>query len=178
MHPKTFQEYGADVVIIDDDDDNPLNGSPNYPYIYQCWEINHNLDIPDATDIPTEGVIIDVVPMNPQIRFHQSEPSKHINYHLVIKNLDAEQNWVSIWTACELPWGAIYGPMIPPSITRRSPLTFTLEAEQVMELDIHHDLPAFAPLGKYTYHVRIGQYVDNINDILDDDARFSFWIVP
>jgi len=178
MHPKSFQEYGADVVIMDDDDDNPLNGSPNYPSIYQCWEINHNLDIPDATDIPTEGVIIDVIPMNPQIRIHRSQLSKHINYHLVIKNLDTEQNWVSIWTACELPWDAVYGPMIPPSVERHSPLRFTIEPEQVMEFDIHHNLPDFVPCGEYVYHVRIGQYVDNIHDVLDDDARFSFWVVP
>ena len=178
MHPKSFQEYGADVVIMDDDDDNPLNGSPNYESIYQCFEINHNLDIPDATQIPTTGVIIDTIPLNPQIRIPVSEPNKIVNFHLKIKNLDPQPNIISIWAACETPWGAIYGPMRPPELIRQAPIIFTLAAEQVMELDLTQNLPFIIPQGEYKYHIRTGQWVDNIHDILTDDARFMFWIVP
>ncbi|MFH1515217.1 MAG: hypothetical protein ABIG42_07130, partial [bacterium] len=103
--------------------------------------------------------------------------TKSFGYHLKIMNLDDAPATVSIWAAAKLPWGAVYGPIIPPNHSYHSPLLVPLEPLQVMEFNPTQTLPAFAPLGEYVYHVRIGEFVDNINDILDDDASFSFWIV-
>ena len=174
---QTFQDWGADAVIVDDDDDDPLNGSPHYDSIYQCWEINHNLDIPDAVDIPTTGLVIDVVPYDPQIRIPSDVTMKQFNYYLKIMNLDDAVNYTQIWTAVEIPGGYMYGPMIPPSYEKSWPLNVYLEPLQTLEFDLTQDIPVFAPVGEYKYHVRIGEYVDNMNDILTDDARFSFWIL-
>jgi hypothetical protein len=174
---QTFQDWGADVVIIDDDDDDPLNGSPNYQTIYTCWETNHNLDIPDAVDIPTSGLVIDVVPSNPQIRIDMAEPNKHFQYHLKIMNLDDVPNMTQIWAAVELPWSAMYGPIIPSDYRKSWPFTIQVMENQTLEFDLSQNIPIFAPVGEYKYHIRIGQYVDNVNDVLTDDARFSFWII-
>ena len=63
-----------------------------------------------------------------------------------------------------------WGPVRPPTLTITQPYVVTLQPDQIMETDVEQMVPSHVALGTYLYHVRVGEYVDHINDILEDEG--------
>jgi hypothetical protein len=169
----SFPDYVVDFFMIDDDDDNILNGTPNKDLYVQCFWENHHIPVPEMPDIPTEGVILDVVPVKFPIQMDYTKQN-HLWYKITFTNLNAEPATFDAWATVYTPWDMWYGPIIPASINITRPVTLTLQPQQVFEITLRQSIPAFIPTGDYIYHVRIGEYVDHVNDILLDDGWIKF----
>lgn len=169
----SFPEFVADFYMIDDDDDNVLNGTPNDSIFEECFWDNHRIPIPEMPEIPTDGVTIEIVPIQFPLEMDRSV-ANNLWFTARIKNLNLQPVTFDVWTVVETPWDFWYGPMIPASIEIRTPVTFNLEAEQEILLTVRQSIPFNLPEGTYTYHARIGEYVDHQNDILLDDGWIDF----
>jgi len=173
-HPQSFAEMAAEVVLVDDDDDDPLNGTPNYDLIYKCFKTNHNIAVPAAPNQPTSAISIDVVPASPQVHIGQS--GGNFFFDLKITNHDATPTTFQIWAAIQAPAGWFYGPILPPAVTRKNPLTLTFQPEQTLQIHLRQSVPPFMPKGTWKYHIRVGQFVDHVHDVLMDDGWFDVYI--
>jgi len=169
MNTVPFPEKAADVVLIDDDDDNITNGCPHYNEIYDAFFVHHNLDVPPITNPQTEGVIIDITPLNLPHTIPYSTGGS-FSYHLRLQNLDNHNNQLQIWASAEIPGSNWFGPMIPPGYLTHSPLWIVLQQQQLVELDIRQDVPWHVPYDMFYYHVRLGQFVDHVNDVIEDEG--------
>jgi len=169
----SFPEYVADFYMIDDDDDNVLNGTPNAAIFEECFWDNHHIPIPEMPDIPTDGVVIDIVPTEFPLEMDRSI-GNNLWYTATITNLNDEPVTFDVWTAVETPWDTWYGPMIPASINIKQPVTLRLEADQEIVITVRQSIPFNLPEGVYRYHGRIGEFVDHENDILLDDGWIDF----
>lgn len=90
-----------------------------------------------------------------------------LGYGLEVRNPSEDQHTFDLDAWVELPGGSLYGPLI----TRR---TFTFPAGASAARHIAHQVPPDAPLGEYTYAVRIGSLPDEVWD----EAFFRFTVVP
>ena len=169
----SFPEFVVDFYMLDDDDDNVLNGTPNAAAFEECFWDNHHIPIPVMPDIPTDGVVLDIVPIEFPLEMDRSI-GNHLWYTATIKNLNDEPVTFDIWTSVETPWDTWYGPMIPASINIVNPVTLYLEAEQEVIFTVRQSIPFNLPEGVYRYHGRIGEFVDHENDILLDDGWIDF----
>ena len=164
-----FQEKAADVILLDDDDDDITNGSPHYNEIYDAFLVHHNLAVPAITNPQTSGVVIDIVPLNlPHVIPFSTGGS--FSYHMKIQNLDDQWNNTKIWVSVEIPGTGWYGPIIPPGYLVHAPLTLNLSPHQVVDLDLTQTVPFHVPYDVFYYHVRVGQFVDHVNDVLQDEG--------
>jgi hypothetical protein len=164
-----FNEKAADAMLIMDDDDDITNGCPVYDDIHYAFNTQHNLAVPDVTNPPTSGVIIDVIPIHlPTVISHENGGT--FDYQFRIQNLDDVPRATEVWVAFELQNGAFYGPLRPPTITITDPYIVTLQPQQIMETPIEQIVPSHVPLGIYKYHIRAGQFVDHLNDLIEDES--------
>jgi hypothetical protein len=170
----SFEGFIVDFYMIDDDDDNVLNGTPNMDVFEAAFWDNHHLPIPQSPDIPTSGVTIDIVPSQFPLEMDRTKINNNLWYTLKIKNLDNEVKTFDAWTMVETPWATKYGPMIPASTKIRGPFVLTLQPYGEFSIPIRHAIPPGLPVGTYRYHARIGDFVDNDNDILLDDGWIDF----
>ena len=172
-NPTTTPDFPPEMIILDDDNDNPLDGSANYSKIKQGFYTMHSVPVPDAPNLPTTGVSVDLWPVKPPVKLNHATGG-NVFYKIRLTNLDASTpHQFQIWAAVELPWGGFYGPLLPPSINRHAPLTLSLSGGQSFEMTLRQAIPGNLPVGTYPYHVRIGQFVNHTNDILLDDAWFD-----
>lgn len=164
-----FLEKGADYILIDDDDDDITNGCPHYDEIYDAFWTKHSLDVPEITNPQTEGVVIDIVPYNLPNYVRYADGGT-FNYHLKIENLNDTQVETQIWASFQMPDESYYGPVIPPGYLIANPIDFTLEPHEIMNFDLTQWIPAYIQPNTYLYHVRVGEFVDHVNDILEDEG--------
>ena len=101
---------------------------------------------PDGTSIPQGG---------------------ELGYELEVRNPSEDQHTFDIDAWVEIPGGSVHGPVIA-----RRRLTFP--AGVTATRHIIHTVPPQAPLGEYTYAVRIGSLPDEVWD----EAFFRFTVVP
>ena len=164
-----FPEKAADYLLIDDDDDDITNGCPHYDEIYDAFWTKHSLDVPEITNPQTEGVVIEIAPYNLPNYIRYSDGGT-FNYHLKIENLDNTPIDTQIWASFEMPNGSFYGPVIPPGYLVANPIDFTLDPLETMEFDLTQWIPAYIAPNTYFYHVRIGEFVDHENDVIEDEG--------
>jgi hypothetical protein len=169
-----FAGFVVDFYMVDDNDDNILNGTPNCDVFKQCYWDNHHIPIPETPDIPTDGIVVDIVPTGFPLEMDRTKSNNNLMYHINIKNLNDEPTTFEAWAMVETPWQQKYGPMLPPAARLHAPLILTLQPDQEISLDLRHAIPGMLPVGTYRYHVRVGDFVDNVNDILLDDDWIDF----
>lgn len=167
--PQTFPECAFELMLVDDDDDDWTNGTPNYEIIYECFKTNHNIDVP-AVVIP-EGINIDVVPHSNPVHIGQAGGS--FMYDLSIDNDDTVPNSFHIWAEVQFPGGGKYGPFVPPGYLYHSPYYLTFNPGQSMFLALTQNVPANLPPGTYTYKIKTGIYPN-----ADDEGNFPLIIDP
>jgi hypothetical protein len=170
--PLTFQDFPPEVIILDDDNDNPLDGSANYNTIYQSFYTNHLLAVPAAPNFPTSGINVDLWPANPPVEKQRSTGGM-IDYTVRLTNLNSTPTSFQVWAEIFVPWYGFYGPLIPPSERPHAPLYLTLQPGQVFQIPLRQYIPGPLPAGTYTYHVRVGTY----HGTLIDDAWFDIKLV-
>lgn len=170
----TFEGIVVDIYMIDDDDDNVLNGTPSMIVFEEAFWDSHHFPIPESPDIPTSGVVIDIVPLEFPLEMDRTKIDNNFWFTLTIKNLDDEVKTFGAWTMVETPWSQLYGPMVPASSKIRNPFVFTMQPYGEISLPIRQAIPAGLPAGTYRYHARIGEFVDNVNDILIDEGWIDF----
>ena len=173
---QSFEGYVVDFYMIDDNDDNVLNGTPNCAIFKQCYWDNHHIPVPATPDIPTDGVVVDIVPTGFPLEMDRTKSNNNLFYNLEIKNLHTNAISFEAWAMVETPWGLKYGPMLPPSTRLVAPITLYLEPDQEIVINLRHSIPGMLPVGTYKYHVRVGDFVDNVNDVLIDDDWIEFEI--
>ncbi len=168
--PQTFIECAFEEILVDDDDDDWTNGTPNYDIIYECYYTNHNIEVP-YIDPPT-GIQLTLVPSVPDI--HVGQLGGSFNFDLTIENLDYAPRSFHIWAEVEFPGGGSYGPIIPPGYLYHSPYYLTWEAEQVFSIPLEQLVPGGLLPGTFEYHIKAGEY----GGVIDDDKWFNVTIDP
>jgi hypothetical protein len=168
--PQTFQEMGLEVMIVDDEDGDWTNGTPNYPIIFECFETNHAIDIPDVT-IP-EGLQVTATPTIPDT--HVPRAGGNFTYALNVHNLDSTPIGFNIWAEVKLPGGYVYGPIIPPGYLYHAPYWLTFVGDQNFDINLTQIVPGGLAAGTYEYHVKVGNYGVEIYD----DTFFNITIDP
>ena len=164
--PLTFHDFTPEIIILDDDNDNPLDGSANYEILYETWYENHNLELPAAPDFPTDGINIELYPVKPPVKLSASDGGT-VDFKLRLTNEDPfALIGFHVWAEMYVPWYGFYGPLIPPGNQKKSPIYLQLDHGQSFQLTLHQWIPPNLPPGTYTYHVRVGTY--NPQDLMDD----------
>jgi len=170
--PLTIPDFTPELIILDDDNDNPLDGTANYNIIKEAFYTNHSIPVPTAPQLPTTGVHVDVWPVDPPVKINRTTGG-NVYFKVRLTNLDATAHYFHAWAAIEVPWFGWYGPIIPPAINIKSPLYLGLEGQQTIQVMLRQAIPANLPAATYKYHVRIGTFVNHTSDILMDDGWFE-----
>jgi hypothetical protein len=170
--PLTIPDFPPELIILDDDNDNPLDGSANYNVIKTTFYTNHAIPVPDAPQLPTTGVHVDVWPSDPPVKIDRTVGG-NVLFKVRLTNLDSTAKYFHAWAALEVPWYGWYGPLIPPTINIKPPLYLSLGGGQTVTVTLRQAIPANLPAASYKYHVRIGTFVNHTNDILLDDGWFD-----
>ncbi|MFH1514863.1 MAG: hypothetical protein ABIG42_05315, partial [bacterium] len=172
--PLTIPDFAPEVVILDDDNDNPLDGSANYHILNETWFINHNVPLPAAPGIPTTGITVDLYPVKPPVKLNAATGGT-IYFNIRISNIHPSTLiGFHVWAEVDVPWYGFYGPIIPPGSGIKSPIYVQLDHGQSIELTLHQWFPHNLPPGIYTYHARVGTYAPQN---LLDDAWFDIELV-
>jgi hypothetical protein len=167
-----FNEKAADFILLDDDDDDVTNGCPHFDEIYDAFFVHHNLAVPEITNPQTDGIVVDIFPTELPLSIPYTEGGT-IDFHLRIRNLNNTPTSTQIWAAFELPNSTFYGPIIPPTVGIRSPISLTMPANGQYDFDLHQNVPAYVPINAYRYHIRVGQFVDHVNDVIMDQGTLD-----
>ncbi|MCD6217344.1 hypothetical protein J7L05_05725 [bacterium] len=168
--PQTFVECAFEVLLVDDDDDDWTNGTPNYDIIYECFNTNHNIEVPYIE--PPTGIQLTLVPSVPDI--HVGQYGGIFNYDLTIENLDDTPRSFHIWAEVKFGGGGTYGPIIPPGYLYHSPYYLTWQPEQVFSIPLEQIVPGGLLPDTFEYHIKAGEYGGE----LDDDKWFDVTIDP
>ncbi len=173
--PMTFPEVAMELCVADDDDGDLSNGTPNFTDIYISFEKIHGIPMPDAPlyDDLELSVVPDVE--NPAI---SRATGGSIGYTIHIENVLGEVANVDVWAAVLRPNGMWYGPMVPPSHYIGVPPNLNFAPYVQFQYHLVQNIPAGLPLGAvFDYHVRLGDYIDFVEDQIIADDYFSFEIV-
>ncbi|MFH1513990.1 MAG: hypothetical protein ABIG42_00875 [bacterium] len=168
--PQTFAENAMEVLLVDDNDGDWTNGTPNSLVIYECFKTNHNIDVPYVE--PQTGITLEIIPVLPDI--HISQFGGMFDYELSIVNNENTPLSFHIWAAVKLPGGGTYRPFIPPGYGYHAPYYLTWNPHQEFQISLYQQVPPGLPPGAYEYHIRAGVY----GGALQDDVWVNVTIDP
>ena len=174
--PLTFPDFATEVCIVDDDNDNLLDGTPNYLDIFIAFEQIHGIPVPDAPDYIDITLTVTPDDENPEI---SSADGGTFGYQIQVHNNLPWMSSVEGWAAVGLPSGYWYGPVIPPSHYHGTPVPLYFGANADFEFHLNQNIPggALAEGLVLEYSVRMGDYTSmSDSDILAEDS-FDFTII-
>jgi len=155
--PQSFQRFALEMCLADDNyygDGDPSNGTPNYWDIRNAFWNKHSIPVPP----PRINLKLEVTPDNEPIII-DPKTGGSFNYNIQITNLEntscVVDGWVDIWAPEQQSW---YGPVIPPSYVKGTPVKFYLSGNQHFSFNTTQNIPSgvLQPDKTYYYHIRLG----------------------
>ncbi len=174
--PQTFPEYAMEMCVVDDDDGDLANGTPNFSVLYTAFDKIHGIPMPAAPDYFDLDLSakLDVEPIN-----ISNATGGSFGYTLHVTNNIGQNAPIEAWVAVKRPIGLWYGPIVPPTHYIGIPVNLTFKPYQDFQYHIVQNIPAGLPVGAtFEYHVRIGDYVDLVNDKVYAEDTLLINIVP
>jgi hypothetical protein len=168
--PLLFQDFPPEMLILDDDNDNPLDGTANYNAIKYGFQEHHGVAVPAPPNPLTHNIAVDLWPAKPPVELNAATGGS-FNYNVRLTNLETSSNVTAhVWAEIYVPWlGGYYGPILPPGITIRPPLYIMMTPGQTLQVPLTQLIPGGLPTDTYVYHVKVGTH----GGPLMDDAWFD-----
>lgn len=174
--PTTFPDFATEVCIADDDNDNLLDGTPNYLDIFIAFEQIHGIPVPDAPDYIDITLTVTPDDENPEI---SSATGGTFGYQIQVHNNLPWTASVEGWAAVGFKSGFWYGPIIPPSHYKGNPVPLYFGPNANFSIHLNQDIPGgmLAPGLELEYSVRMGDYTNMSDSVINAEDSFTFSII-
>jgi hypothetical protein len=121
---------------------------------------------------------LEVIPDSSDIKISRATGGSFGYKIHVINNLPLPAS-IEAWVAVKRPNGMWYGPIVPPSHYIAIPVPLNFKANADFQYHLTQNIPSGLPLGAvFEYYVRLGDYINMMNDKIVTEDMLTFQVVP